>query len=119
MTLRDLDLYIIKYIVESVLPFHRISSRGFQNLMKSLAPNLTGKSYKIYSAKSNQLFYSLGRDLKTNLNKVEHMCLTVDHWTSYRKGNIGFTVHWYDDKLMRKHACLGLRRIMVVARLTF
>ena len=119
MTLRDLDLYIIKYIVESVLPFHRISSRGFQNLMKCLAPNLAGKSYKIYSAKSNQLFYSLGRDLKTNLNKVEHMCLTVDHWTSYRKGNIGFTVHWKDDKLMRKHACLGLRRIMVVARLTF
>ena len=36
----------------------------------------------------------------------------MDHWTSYRRGYIGFTVHWYDDKLIRKHACLGRRRIM-------
>ena len=112
LTQRDLDLYITKYIVKSVLPFHHISSRGFQNLIKSLVPNLTVKSYKTYSTKSDQLFHSLRCDLKTNLNEVEHVYLTVDHWASYRKGYIGFTVHWYDDKLMRKHACLGLRRIV-------
>ena len=111
-TQQDLDLYITRYIVDSVLPFHHVTSSGFQNFMKNLAPNLTIKSNKYYASKSDQLFQSLVHDLKTDLDKVDHVCLTIDHWASHRKGYIGFTAHWYDNKQTRKHACLALRRIV-------
>ena len=98
--------------MDSVLPFHQGISRSFQSLIKNLAPHVTIKSYKFYATKSDQLFQSLVYDLKANFRKVDYVCLTVDHWASYRKGYIGFTAHWYNGKLMRKHACLALRRII-------
>ena len=117
LTQKQFDLYITKYIVESVLPFHHVDSTAFHDFMKALAPRLRVKSHKVYAAKSNDLFQTLRSDLQAKLALAENVCLTIDHWASYRKGYVGFTVHWYTDDLTRKHACLALRRM--TGRCTF
>ena len=45
------------------------------------------------------------------LAEIEKVCITVDHWTSYRKGFVGFTVHWYTKDLKKQNACFAIRRI--------
>ena len=40
------------------------------------------------------------------------MCLTIDHWTSHRKGFVGFTAHWYNESLEMKHACVAIKRVL-------
>jgi len=99
LTQKQLDLFITKYIVESVLPFHHVDSSAFHNFIKKLAPQLKVKCHKVYAAKSNDLFQTLQNDLQAKLSEVDNVCLTIDHWASYRKGYIGFTVHWYDSNL--------------------
>ena len=38
--------------------------------------------------------------------------MTVDHSTIYRKGFVGFTVHWYINDLKRRNACIAIQRIL-------
>lgn len=48
------------------------------------------------------------------------VCLTIDHWSSHRRGYVGFTAHWIGEESSQnkpKHACIALRR--VVGRCTF
>ena len=38
--------------------------------------------------------------------------MTIDHWTSHRKGFVGFTAHWYNESLEMKHACVAIKRVL-------
>lgn len=55
----------------------------------------------------NEIKESLISDMKT----ARKVCVTADHWTSFRKGYIGVTGHWYNSDNERVHACLALRRV--------
>ena len=108
---KDFDLAVSQYIAESVLPFHHVESAGFKNFMKVMAPDLKVKSRKVYSAKADHLFESHKKKLTEDLMFAHRVCLTIDHWSAFRRGFIGITAHWYTDNLVRKNACIALRRI--------
>lgn len=40
------------------------------------------------------------------------MSTTADCWTAHRRSFIGITVHWIGNDLLRKSACLGIKRII-------
>lgn len=39
------------------------------------------------------------------------VCLTIDHWSSHRRGFVGVTAHWLEEDVA-KHACIALRRVI-------
>lgn len=66
----------------------------------------------MYKGLITQKFAKFKTDLIQELKDAQTICLTADHWSSYRKGYIGITCHWlHMDTMTMKHACLSLRRI--------
>ena len=124
LTQTNFDLFVTKYIVESGLPFNHIDSDAFHNFIKQVAPKMKLKSRIVYSAKAEELTKSLKTELQKNFGKAEKVCLAIDHWTSYRKGCVGFTAHWYTNQLIRQNACIAIRSVIghctfdVLAQLT-
>ena len=90
------------------LPFNRIDSDAFHSFIKQVAPKMKLKNQKIYAGKAADLAKSMKSELIMKLAKVEKVCMTVDHWTSYRKGFVGCTLHWYTNDLKRQNACIAI-----------
>lgn len=40
-----------------------------------------------------------------------HVSTTAGCWTAYRGSYLGMTVHWLEDDLVRRSACLAVRRV--------
>ena len=110
----QLDKCIVTYLTESVLPFHHVQSSGFKAFIQHLAPGFEVKTAKTYQRLAYDLFKELKDSLTQSLTNARKVCLTIDHWSSYRKGYIGITAHWFEvqnEELAMKHACIALRRI--------
>ena len=116
---KQLDSWIVNYIVDSVLPFNHVDSEAFKSLIGHMAPKLIVKSRKTYQNQAKSLFDSIKQVLVTEFTNAKYVCLTADHWSSHRKGYMGVTAHWcgHGDGEQRKQACLALRRIL--GRVTF
>ena len=95
----------------SYLPFIHIDSDAFHSFIKQVASKTKLKNRKVYFGKAADLAKSMKSELIMKLAEVEKVCMTVDHWTSYRKGFVDFTVHWYTNDLKRQNACIAIQRI--------
>ena len=95
-----------------MLPMAHVEQPGLQIMIANLAPSLRLRSRTYYYT---SMLRSHFQDRKSQLKKVlqlaTHVGTTADCWTNRRKSYIAVTVHWFDDKLHRKSACLGIRRI--------
>lgn len=118
LTQSKLDEIILHYIAESVLPFNHVESDAFQKFVSSLLgttfKQLKIKSRVTYKHQMKALFESRKAELLLSLKSVKKLCITVDHWSSRRKGYIGITAHWYEasaDGMNRRQACIALRRV--------
>ena len=78
---------------------------------KTVAPDLQVKSRKVYSGKIDDLFDTKKKELIENLAVAHRVCLTIDHWSNFRKEFVGITAHWYTNDLERHNACIALRRV--------
>lgn len=111
LTQKDLDDYIVEYLAECALPFNHVENLGFKKFVNRRAPGVTVETRKPYEQRMEKLFEEQKCKLKDNLAKAKRVCLTLDHWTAYRKGFLGVTAHWYGIKFKRRNACITLRRI--------
>lgn len=118
LTETDLDKCVVEYLSECVLPFHHVESEGFQTFVRTLSPHLKLKTEKTYRRMTSESHERMREALKIKLAVTKKVCLTVDHWSSYRKGYIGVTAHWVSCcsdtdtmDLSANHACLALHRI--------
>lgn len=80
--------------------------------MQKLAPQFTLRSRFFYKDLLAVKYQARKEELITALENATWVCTTTDCWSSYSKNYIGKTVHWYDDKLQRHKACLGVRRLI-------
>ena len=55
---------------------------------------------------------SMKSELIIKLAEVEKVCMTIDHWISYRKSFEGFTAHCYTNNLERQNACIAISKIL-------
>lgn len=118
LTQKQLDSYIVKYIAESVLPFYHVESDAFKTFVQHLSPGMIIKTSKTYQKMAEGEWKNMKENLIDTLGKARKVCLTLDHWSSHRKGYLGVTAHWYEgSQCVRKHACIALRRIR--GRVTF
>lgn len=45
------------------------------------------------------------------LEKATNVGVTIDLWSTRQKSYLGETIHWFDESLNRKSACLAIRRV--------
>ena len=88
-----------------------VEQASFQALMASLAPSLRVRSRTFYTNMLLTQFQERKEQLKKSLKSATHVATTADCWTNRRKSYIAVTVHWFNERLQRKSACLAIRRI--------
>ena len=69
------------------------------------------KDRRFYGKLLNSRFRRKKEELKAKLKEAKYVCTTADCWTSRRRSFLALTVHWYTEDLVRKSACLAVRRI--------
>lgn len=101
------------YIVDGVLSIHHVESEAFKVLIKNLTQGrLSPACRQTVTKQLEQRFIQRKEELKEKLQTLDHVCTTVDCWTSRRRSFLGATVHWIDpETLERKGCCLAIRQI--------
>lgn len=113
LTQSQLDTAIINYLANAVLPFSHVEGEAFRAFVDTLSPGVRSmvKTRKPYKTKATSLMAEVKASLIKDMKIAKRVCVTADHWTSYRRGYIGVTAHWFNTKHSRTHACLALRRV--------
>ena len=87
---------LIKYIDGDLLPFATVESQNIKNFIEKLNPKFQIPSLKHLSSK---LIQTKAKDvcqtLYDNLQKADHICLTVDIWSNRAmQGFLGISAHY-------------------------
>ncbi|VVC24156.1 Ribonuclease H-like domain [Cinara cedri] len=61
----------------------------------------------------SSLFNDIIQQLKTELEKIEYVCITADCWSIFHRSYMGFTIHWLNPNTLERNSCaLACRRIL-------
>lgn len=95
-----------------MLPLWTVEKPGFHQLISRLAmPSLKIKG-RTFFTKLLKSEYTKRKDaLVTALEKASDVGVTIDLWSTRRKSFLGETIHWFDENLNRKSACLAITRV--------
>ncbi|XP_025192843.1 uncharacterized protein LOC112592896 [Melanaphis sacchari] len=59
------------------------------------------------------LFNDMIQQLKTELEKIEYVCITADCWSIFHRSYMGFTIHWLNPITLERNSCaLACRRML-------
>ena len=104
---------VMEYVIEDMLPLTTVESSAFRKLIDKLSPRpVQLPDRKTISLCIEQAYDTMMKKIKETLGKVESVSTTADVWTSQRRSYLGMTVHWIDDKsLKRQKAAIACIRI--------
>ena len=105
-------LYLQDFIIEDVQPLCSVEKPGLKKLLTKLSPGLQIKGRTFFTKLLEERYYNGRLALTKSLSEATDVATTADCWTSRRKSYLGETVHWFDEQLNRKSACLAIRRII-------
>lgn len=81
--------------------------------VKTLAPRCKMRGRRFYRKQIAATYITKKAVLKNELKEdAKWICTTADGWTSRRRAFIGITVHWLNQNLKRRSACLAVRRVV-------
>ncbi len=86
--------------------------KDFRKFINRLCPKLRVRSRAFYRNLISRAFDAKKRELMLQLSQARFICTTADCWSTRRKSFLGVTVHWLNNDLKRKSACLAIRRVV-------
>ena len=104
---------VTEYIIDDMLPLTTVESPAFKKLIDSFSPcPVQLPDRKTISLHIEQAYESMMKKIKENLAEVEKVTTTADVWTAHHKSYLGMTVHWINEKsLKREKAAIACIRI--------
>lgn len=97
--------------MQGVHPVHETTKDFFKNFILNLVPGKKIRSQSYYKEQVKKNFSTKKKLLKKLLAETPWVCTTADCWSSRRRQFLGVTVHWLDNELMRKSACLAIKPV--------
>ena len=98
-------------VVSAVLPLHIVQLPEFTDLISVMQPNRQTMSRAALRLKIKSKSKEAKDKIIALLKEQSFLATTCDCWSTYGKSYIGVTVHWINEVLQRKSACLALRRM--------
>ena len=91
------------FIAEDLQALSVVDSPAFKKFVEKLNPAFTIPTRKTISTKHlPEIHTTLQQKLKTALRKADHVCLTIDIWTSRdMRSYLGVTCHYTEDRHLR------------------
>ena len=107
---------VTEYIIDDMLPLTTVESPAFKKLINSFSPHpVQLPDRKTISLHVNQAYESM---MKDNLAEVERVTTTADVWTAHHKNYLGMTVHWINEKSLKREKA-GIACIRIFGRHTY
>ena len=100
------------FIIDDMVPLSEVERPGFARLMKKLVGNLVLKKRTFFTEKLVANYSNTKTRLIMALAEASFVSKTADLWTSRRRAFLEMTVHWLGEDLVRRSACLALRRVI-------
>lgn len=103
---------LLRFIVDSNLPFSTIQQTSFSDLLNTVA----GREVSLPSNTSfmnflkNQ-FDDMRKRLRALLEKQKYICITTDVWSSKAQSYLGMTVHFINERFERESYVLSFRQL--------
>lgn len=106
--------YFVRNIFAMVFcPSTTLRQKLFECLWKRWPPDVKGEVGDFYRKQIAATYITKKAVLKNELKEdAKWICTTADGWTSRRRAFIGITVHWLNQNLKRRSACLAVRRVV-------
>jgi hypothetical protein len=111
VTQSSIDEKVMNLVMSAVLPLHIVELPEFIDLTSVMQPNRQTMSHAALRLQIKSKSKEAKDKIIALLKEQSFIATTCDCWSTYGKSYIGVTVHWIDDALQRKSACLALRRM--------
>ena len=113
---------VAEYIIDDMLPLSTVESPAFRKLVSQLLSSST-QSVEMPNRKSLSLYLQKGYELMVNkiketLEGVPQVSTTADVWTAHHRSYLGMTVHWIDQKSLKRQKA-AIACIRVIGRHTY
>ena len=108
---------VAEYIIDDMLPLSTVESPAFRKLVCRLLSSSV-QSVELPNRKSISLYLQNAYELMVKkimevLEGVSQVSTTVDIWTAHHKSYLGMTIHWIEQKsLKRRKAAISCIRII-------
>lgn len=105
--MRDL---VTNHVINDLKSVRSIESESFIAIVKAGCSKYS-MSRKTLVKRIDKKMKRMKNNLKQQLKSINHVCTTVDIWSSRQRSFIGATCHWLDkDELTRRSGVLAFRR---------
>lgn len=102
----------LNFIVQENLPFDIVSRKSFKDLLHLANPKIMQPTKQNIMKLLLQEEIQIRKNLKEVLSKQEHVCTTVDAWSSRGRSFLGMSVHFVEiDSMERKSYILSFRAL--------
>ena len=114
VSLKEVRKVVTEYIIDDMLPLSTVESSAFRKLVNELSPwPVQLPDRKTISSHIEQAYESMMKKIKETLEGVDNVSTTADVWTAHHRSYLGMTVHWIDQKsLKRQKAAIACMRII-------
>ncbi|XP_015123501.1 zinc finger BED domain-containing protein 4 isoform X2 [Diachasma alloeum] len=100
---------LIYMITKDKEPLNIVNKKGFQNLMKVIAPHYTLPSRKTVTKLVTSRYTKMKESYSSNLQKAVSYTLTCDNWTDCTfQSYLGVSIHYLSEDLQMKNGILGV-----------
>ena len=112
VTQTQVDNLLVKFITEGLMPFSLVEQPAFKEFVTGLQPNRSVISRATVVKKISEKASLVKKNLKTAMDKVQHIATTTDCWSAHHRSYIGVTAHWIDTETLQRKSCvLACRRL--------
>ena len=105
---------VTEYIIDDMFPLTTVESPAFKKLIDAFSPRpVQLPDRKTLCSHIEQVYESMMKKVKKNLEEVEKVSTTADVWMAYHKSYLGMTVHWINEiSLKRQKAAIACIHIV-------
>jgi hypothetical protein len=112
ITQKQFEDELLTMLLEDMQPMAIVERTGFTTFVKRLLPYLRLPSRRTLGRRINDLYDVEKKYLIDELKLVQYVSVTIDLWSSHKRGFMGITLHYVKVDTLRlvSHA-LGCRRL--------
>lgn len=104
ITQDEFNKELLNMIVEDMQPLASVERTGFKKFCARIAPQVQIPSRRTLARYTEELYCKEKEKLIATLDKVKHVSVTVDLWSSHKRGFLGMTVHYIDEATLKRES---------------